>query len=123
MTDISKVGIDDYVELERDGGKITGAVRAITLSSLSRTAWVIQGGIQVEVDGPNAWRVAKHVPKLPTTNGSVVIQQKPDIPGYRKVIAVRIGGEWVDAEDKSRRLQPSCWISGWQVKHNAGEEA
>jgi hypothetical protein len=52
----------DTVTLEKDGGKYEGAVAALTTDGMGRLMWVVMGGIQFHMEGPDAWALTAHQP-------------------------------------------------------------
>jgi hypothetical protein len=52
----------DTVTLEKDGGKYEGAVAALTADGMGRLMWVVMGGIQFHMEGPDAWALTAHQP-------------------------------------------------------------
>ena len=98
--DPSKVKAGDTVTLERDGGQVRGEMRAVTFAQNHQRAWIIQGGLQVQIEGPNAWTLTGHQPSHLMTEP----QPRPDV-------AAILEGAGVDLDAVARRRELALTVT------------
>ena len=92
---------------------------------VDRFADLLPGDVVVETDRTydgdlvRVRRILPPKPKLPTTNGSIVIQPEEDFKRAGVVSAFLVDGTWWDTTDPTRILKPGAWLTGWTLVYEA----